>query len=181
MLRNKLYKICIIGDGAVGKTTILHRYVEGEFLENTKMTIGTNFYIKDLIFEDLKANIKLQIWDLSGQTHFSSVRPGFYKGAKGIIYAFDLTRMSTFKNLIKWQKEVNKALDKNPPSVLIGNKLDLIEKKGAINPKDIKEINNQLDYLAYFKTSAKDNVGIQKAFEQLARDIFNYYQEKTIS
>jgi small GTP-binding protein len=180
MLKNKLYKICIIGDGAVGKTTILHRYIEGEFLENTKMTIGTNFYIKDLVFKDLNANIKLQIWDLSGQTHFSSVRPGFYKGAKGIIYAFDLTRMSTFKNLIKWQEEVEKALDKNPPSVLIGNKLDLIEKKGGISPTDIKEINNQLDYLAYFKTSAKDNIGIQKAFEQLARKIFNYYQEKTI-
>jgi small GTP-binding protein len=90
-LKKMMYKICIVGDGAVGKTTILHQYVDGKFMEDTQLTIGTNFFIKDIILKEFDISIKFQIWDLGGQDYFASVRRNFYNGARGIIYTFDLT------------------------------------------------------------------------------------------
>lgn len=178
MFTTNLYKICILGDGAVGKTTLLNRYVGGKFIDNTKITIGTDFYIKNVLIDEFKTEIKLQLWDLSGQTHFSEVRPSFYHGAKGIIYVFDLTRLDTLKNLIKWKEEMYKVLNEKKPSILIGNKLDLIKDGGSINHEDIEELSGKIDFIKYFETSAKDEIGIEKAFEKLAREIFKTYQNE---
>ena len=172
-LKKMMYKICIVGDGAVGKTTILHQYVDGKFMEDTQLTIGTNFFIKDIILKEFDINIKFQIWDLGGQDYFASVRRNFYNGARGIIYTFDLTRKSTFNNLIEWKSEINNDLEEEFSSVLIGNKLDLInEKDRLINLEDVLLIKKELNVSEYFETSAKNNTGIDNAFRRLAIDIY---------
>ena len=107
-----IYKICVVGDGGVGKTSMVLRYTEDSFKENYIMTIGSNFSTKTVELPEFpQYNIKLQIWDLAGQKHFSFVRPPFYRGATGIIYVFDLTRRSSFSNLLNWKTEVEKVAE----------------------------------------------------------------------
>ena len=168
-----LYKICIVGDGGVGKTTILHQYIDGKFVEDTQMTIGTNFFIKEIILKEFDVSIRLQIWDLGGQAHFAAIRRNFYNGASGIIYTFDLTRYKTFNNLIEWKNEVNNGLTEDFSSVLVGNKLDLINKEDlVVTFEDVLLMKEQLSVSEYFETSAKNNIRIDNAFRRLAIDIY---------
>jgi len=172
-LRNMMYKICIVGDGGVGKTTILHQYVDGKFVEDTQLTIGTNFFLKNIILKEFDISIKLQIWDLGGQAYFAAVRRNFYNGARGIIYTFDLTRKSSFTNLTEWKNEIKEGLEEEFSRVLVGNKLDLInEEDRVINLEDILLMKEQLSVPEYFETSAKNNTGIDNAFRRLAIDIY---------
>lgn len=167
------YKICIVGDGGVGKTTILHQYVDRKFVEDTQMTIGTNFFIKNIILKEFDISIKLQIWDLGGQDYFAAVRRNFYDGARGIIYTFDLTRKSSFTNLTEWRKEIKEVLEEEFSRVLVGNKLDLInEEDRLIKLEDVLLMKEQLSVSEYFETSAKNNTGIDNAFRRLAIDIY---------
>ncbi|TFG25386.1 MAG: GTP-binding protein [Promethearchaeota archaeon] len=174
-----LFKICIIGDGGVGKTTILHQYVDGKFVADTMMTIGTNFFIKEIELEKLGTFVRLQIWDLGGQDHFAAVRPSFYSGAKGIIYVFDLTRRITFSNLLNWKREISRSVPENIPSILIGNKSDLLENQNnnIMTSEDISEMKDKLHFSSYFETSAKENTGIHKAFIKLAEMLYLTYKD----
>ena len=173
--KKRIYKICIVGDGGVGKTTILYQYVDGKFIENSQMTIGINFFVKNIFLEEFNTKIILQIWDLGGQEHFTSVRPSFYGGAAGIIYTYDLTRISTFNNLIEWKSEIRRVLDGNIPCILIGNKLDLIDfESRQIFSNDIQKLKKDLSFSDYFETSAKENVGIDKVFHKITKDIYEF-------
>ncbi|MFW9782453.1 MAG: Rab family GTPase [Candidatus Heimdallarchaeota archaeon] len=173
--KRRIYKVCIVGDAAVGKTTILYQYVDGKFVENTQLTIGINFFTKNIYLEELDVKTVLQIWDLGGQEHFNTVRPNFYRGATGLIYTYDLTRKITLNNLIKWKEEIGKVIDLKIPTILIGNKLDLIDPEnqqtfiGAI-----QNLKNDLGFSDYFETSAKDNVGIDEAFHKITKDIYKF-------
>jgi small GTP-binding protein len=173
---NRLFKIVIVGEGGVGKTTILHQYVDDKFVEDTKMTVGTNFFIKKINVETEKENstILFQIWDLAGQTQFSSVRPSFYAGAKGIIYVFDLTNRFSFHKLTKWQSEVEKAIGVQP-NLLVGNKLDLIKPENYhMKDFEIQEMMKQLSSEKYIQTSAKQDIKIDDVFHSLAELILNH-------
>ena len=174
-----LYKICVLGDGGVGKTTILYRYIDGRFLEDTKMTVGTNFFIKDIDLPKMNAKVKFQIWDLGGQEHFAAIRQNFYAGAKGVIYVFDLSRRYSFNNLLEWRDEVETVIGKEVPSILIGNKLDLISDDSLdISQDELAIMKEELHFSNYFKTSAKENFGIHNAFHQMGLNIFQKYQQK---
>ncbi|GAG02762.1 unnamed protein product, partial [marine sediment metagenome] len=109
--KNYILKICVVGDGSVGKTSMVLRYSEKRFQERYIMTIGSNFALKKLTIND-DTTVKLQIWDLAGQQHFNFVRPPFYRGASGVIYVFDITRRQSFDGLFNWQKEVESVIDK---------------------------------------------------------------------
>lgn len=177
-MKLKLFKICIVGDGGVGKTTILHRYIDGRFYQDTLMTIGTNFFMKEIKLEGEDISVRLQIWDLGGQEHFAPIRPSFYAGASGVIYTFDLSRLQTLFNLKHWKEEVSRGIFKQVPTILIGNKLDLVDK--GPNVSDIEEMRLLLNTDYYIETSAKTNIGIEKAFHQLARSIVNDFKSKEL-
>ena len=174
-----LFKICIVGDGGVGKTTIMHQYVDGKFVADTIMTIGTNFFIKGIELENYNTFVRLQIWDLGGQDHFAAVRPSFYSGAKGIIYVFDLTRKITFGNLLDWKRELDRSIPEEVPSILIGNKSDLIKERNdtIMTSEEISEMKDQLHFSSYFETSAKENSGIHKAFMELTEMLYLTYKD----
>ncbi|TXT60790.1 MAG: Small GTP-binding domain protein [Promethearchaeota archaeon] len=173
-----MYKVVIVGDGAVGKTTILKRYVDKKFDRDIKMTVGSDFFVKKIELEKENADVTLQIWDLAGQQQFSVVRPNFYMGAKGVVYTFDLTRKVTLLNLTKWQKEVENVIGKTP-SILVGNKLDLVENKDdEFMQEDALQFKKDLGALEYIETSAKEDIGVSKVFKQLTRKIFNSYSKK---
>jgi small GTP-binding protein len=167
-----IYKVCLLGDGGVGKTSLVLRYCENKFKDNYIMTIGSNFSTKTVKLEDYpNFEIKLQIWDLAGQKHFSFVRPPFYRGATGVIYVHDLTRRSSFENLPNWQEEVQKVIGKKT-SILVGNKLDLAEDgQREVAKSDGEAFKEELGSLSYYETSAKEGLNVEKIFKEITRGI----------
>lgn len=170
--KSYIYKICIVGNGGVGKTSMVLRYCEKTFKENYIMTIGSNFSTKTVELPNYPHfQVKLQIWDLAGQKHFSFVRPPFYRGATGIVYVFDLTRRSSFSDLLEWKSEVEKVV-MHKPSLLVGNKLDLArEGKREVSEQDGEALKNEFNANKYFETSAKEGDSVEEVFKLLTLEI----------
>ncbi|MFW9828623.1 MAG: Rab family GTPase [Candidatus Thorarchaeota archaeon] len=161
------YKICIVGDFGVGKTTLLHQYLERRFNQNVASTIGSNFFVKRIKIPDVKNLITLQIWDLAGQHRFKWVRQEFYKGAKGIVYVFDLTKKNTFDSLTYWKDEIENVIQ-GFTSILVGNKADLIDnKKECIEKEDSENLKQYLGACDYFEASAKSGSNVEDFFFKL--------------
>ena len=167
-----IYKICVVGNGGVGKTSMVLRYCENSFKESYLMTIGSNFSTKTVELADHpQLQVKLQLWDLAGQKHFSFVRPPFYRGATGIIYVFDLTRRSSFADLLEWRDEVEKVIGQKP-SLLIGNKLDLAHQgQREVAAQDGEALKGEMHAMQYFETSAKEGDSVEEVFKVLTLEI----------
>ncbi|MHA1105221.1 MAG: Rab family GTPase [Promethearchaeota archaeon] len=170
--QQNFFKICIVGDSGVGKTTILHQYLHSRFKSKAEITIGSNFFVKYLRLPQAKNLLTLQCWDLAGQKYFKWVRLAFYKSAKGIIYVFDLTRKNTLERLENWKEEIEGQIGSGP-SILVGNKKDLVNPQAQIILKE--EINKYCQILgtrAYFETSAKTRTNIDDVFYRLAIEMY---------
>ena len=113
------FKVVVVGDSAVGKTSLIRRYVTGGFDVSLLPTVGVNFYTKDVKVGG--ETVRLVIWDLAGQERFGVVRRAFYRGAAVV---FDLSRAETFGNVGGWVREAEDRYERTP-MVLVGNKLDL--------------------------------------------------------
>ncbi len=158
-----------MGDGGVGKTSMVLRFCEDSFKENYIMTIGSNFSTKQIELEDYpNFAVKLQIWDLAGQKHFAFVRPPFYRGAGAIVYVFDLTRRSSFQNIPDWQDEVEKVIGQSKPSILVGNKIDLaVDDTREVGETDGEALKGEINASSYYETSAKEGIGVASLFNEL--------------
>ncbi len=167
-----IYKICVVGNGGVGKTSMVLRYCDNAFKESYLMTIGSNFSTKSVeLANHPELQVKLQLWDLAGQKHFSFVRPPFYRGATGIIYVFDLTRRSSFADLLEWREEVEKVIGQKP-CLVVGNKLDLARLgQREVAEQDGEAVKYEMHAMKYFETSAKDGDSIDKVFKVLTLEI----------
>jgi len=168
-VRSFIYKIAIVGNGGVGKTSLVLRFCEQTFKENYIMTIGSNFSTKTIeLPEHPGLNVKLQLWDLAGQKHFSFVRPPFYRGATGIIFVFDLTRRSSFADLDGWKEEVEKVIGPGKPYILVGNKIDIADGEGReVSTQDGESYKSELGAQSYFETSAKEDISVENIFKEL--------------
>jgi len=163
----------VVGDGGVGKTSMVLRYCENTFKENYIMTIGSNFSTKQIELEEYPNYlVKLQLWDLAGQKHFSFVRPPFYRGATAIVYVFDLTRRSSFQNILDWKTEVEKVIGDGKPTVLVGNKIDLAEQGNReVGEGDGEALKDEINSIAYYETSAKQNIKVEPVFKNITMAI----------
>ena len=155
------------GDGGVGKTTLLYRYVEGRFLAKTKITLGVEFFIKSLQVGEKTVN--LQIWDFGGQDHFRPLLKNYSKGARGALLLFDLTRPSSLERMDQW---VNICRGENPeiPIIFLGNKMDLTESI-TVDDKFALKFREKYDFFKYMKMSSKTGENVNLAFDLLAREI----------
>ncbi|MHA1195651.1 MAG: Rab family GTPase [Promethearchaeota archaeon] len=163
------FKLCIFGDGGVGKTTLTHRYLEGIFKESYKLTIGMDFFLKKFEYDGKK--ISLQIWDFAGETKFRFLLNGAVAGANGTILMFDLTRYFTFKNLNEWLDVFNKANDahgQEVPIILVGSKLDL-EKIRTVSKNEALKFAKENGFLDYIECSSKTGENVEKIFETITR------------
>lgn len=162
-VREYIFKVCILGNGSVGKTSMVLQYTENKFKQNYIMTIGSNFAIKIVRYsEDIIC--RLQLWDLAGQKTFSFVRPGFYQGSFAAIYVFDLTNRESFKDIERWVEESDQYIP-GVPRVLVGNKSDLAEER-VVSKSEGKELAQMLG-ARYYETSAKTGDGLDQVFEDL--------------
>jgi small GTP-binding protein len=162
-----LLKVITAGEGGVGKTTLLYRYVEGRFLVNTKMTLGVEFFMKDLEIEERKIN--MQVWDFGGQEHFRPLLKNYSVGARGALLLFDLTRPSSLERIDQW---VNICRGENPdiPIIFLGTKLDLTESI-TVDDSFASKFPKKYDFFKYLKVSSKTGENVNLAFKLLAREI----------
>lgn len=174
-----LAKVCLLGDGGVGKTALRDRYMGKNFSSNYIMTIGADFSVKKV---EGSWEIKFQIWDLAGQPRFSVVRSLYYKGTSGALLVFDLTRPDSFHNIGNWAKEAwSQAGSGIVPVVLLGNKSDLrqdvpdaiTDEQGHELAKKLSETTeSQIGHTVKFMTtSAKTGENVDFAFLELAKAI----------
>ena len=171
-----IFKVLLLGNSNVGKSSLFLRFVDDIWNDTFVPTIGVDFKIKTLEIDQKK--IKMQIWDTAGQERFKNIIASYYRGAHGILLIYDVTEKDSFKNLSNWLIEIEKNANKNVLKVLIGNKTDLEEKR-VISYNQGKEFADMYG-LKYIETSAKKNMNVREAFETLGREIMAANIDKTM-
>jgi small GTP-binding protein len=116
-------KIVIVGDSGVGKSNILTRYVQDEFNQESKATVGVELSTKTYKIND--KYVKVHLWDTAGQERYKSITAAYYKGAKGAMIVYDITKPESFNNVDKWFNEIREYGEKNVSLMCVGNKCDL--------------------------------------------------------
>lgn len=169
-----LFKVIVIGEASVGKTSIIHRYVERIFNPKYKYTIGVDFALK-VIEWDEDTTVRLQLWDIAGQERFGIMTHVYYKEAAAACVVFDITSPRTFQAAAKWKADVDSKVfleSGDPvPSILLANKSDL--DKQCIPDEDIDAFCKEHNFTGWFKTSAKADVNIDSAMRFLIQRIMN--------
>jgi Ras-related protein Rab-7A len=165
-----LLKVIILGDSGVGKTSLMHQYVNKKFSTQYKATIGADFLTKEVMVDDRL--VTMQIWDTAGQERFQSLGVAFYRGADCCVLVFDVNLGKTFENLDGWRDEfLIQAGPRDPdnfPFVVLGNKID-VENQRAVSQRRALAWCSQKGNIPYFDTSAKDNYNVEQAFQHIAK------------
>lgn len=156
-------KVVMMGDGAVGKTSLVLRYTQNSFSPEYKQSLGASFAVKDLSVQ--KQKVKLVIWDVAGQPSFRQVRRHYYSGAHGAILVFDVTEPTTFMTLRNWYDDFRRIVPEGVV-VLVGNKVDL--ENNRMVPLEAAQMLKEWWQIHYFETSAATAEGVQDAFYSLA-------------
>ena len=171
-MSSKLYrfKICVFGDGGVGKTTLVNRYLRGVFDEDIEMTFGMEFYVKKLELDDIKCS--LQVWDFAGEREFRSLLPSCVADSAGGIFMFDISRFSTVKNLQEWVTifKENNIPARYSPVLLVGGKSDL-EDRRVISIQEGIQIAGKHEFFKYVECSSKTGEHVEEVFTTLVREI----------
>ena len=175
--RGFVFKITVIGDGAVGKTSLIKKYTQGSFQKDYIKTLGAQFSKYDEKIDG--DNCKLFFWDIAGQREFDFMRPTFYKGSKAAIIVFSQEDSEHGKESIasisEWHDDIKKYCG-DLPIVLFGNKIDLVKNPNA-NDGAIKKLVKQRKFLGYYKTSAKTGNGVYEAFQAIIKELYYRYKE----
>jgi Ras-related protein Rab-23 len=170
-----VFKITVIGDGGVGKTSLIKKYTKGSFRKEYIKTLGAQFSQYDEKVED--SAVKLFFWDIAGQHEFSFMRPTFYKGSKAAIIVFSHAKGEevSFENISQWHDDIKKYCG-DIPIVLFGNKIDLLEDKKLDDDK-VEKIVNDRKFLRYYKTSAKTGIGVYEGFRAIIVNLYQKYKD----
>lgn len=156
------FKLVLIGDGGVGKTTFVKRHLTGEYEKRYIATVGVD--VHPLTFFTSRGPVCFNVWDTAGQEKLSGLRDGYYIGGQCGIIMFDVTSRITYKNVPKWHRDLVRVCE-NVPIVLVGNKVDVKDRK--VKAKQITY--HRRHNLQYFDVSAKSNYQFEKPFLWLAR------------
>ncbi|KAK1171555.1 ras-related protein Rab-32-like [Acipenser oxyrinchus oxyrinchus] len=169
-----LFKVLVIGELGVGKTSLIKRYVHQLFSQHYRATIGVDFALK-VINWDSKTLVRLQLWDIAGQERFGNMTRVYYKEAVGAFVVFDVTRGSTFEAVSKWKHDLDskvKLPNGGPiPVVLLANKCDQKKDGNGDNSSNMDQFCKESGFLGWFETSAKDNINVEEAARFLVENI----------
>lgn len=162
-----VFKFVLLGDAAVGKTSLVDIYTQHSFREDYKPTLGVNIVVKELKIEEINAQIRLVLWDIAGQEKYDLSRKMFFQGVVGALLVYDTTRDVTFKNIeSKWLKDLNEYSEEELSCILIGNKIDLNESRVVSEDKG-REFAEKINASDFVETSAKYGENVEDAFKKL--------------
>ena len=169
-----IFKVLLLGNSDVGKSSLILRYVDQVWSDTFVPTIGVDFKVKTLELENKQ--IKMQIWDTAGQERFRNVISSYFRGSHGIFLIYDITNRDSFKNLENWLIEIEKNASQNVLKILIGNKSDLVDDR-EIKKEEGQAFANR-NGMKFIETSAKMNTNVNEAFETLAKLMMEFSNEK---
>jgi Ras-related protein Rab-7A len=179
--KKQLYKIIIVGDSGVGKTSLLNQYVNQRFTQQYRSTVGADFMAKEVMIDDRM--VTLQIWDTAGQERFQSLGGAFYRGADCCVIVYDITNAKSFEALDTWRDEfLLQGAPKDPenfPFILLGNKVDRDADRKVPTAKAQTWCKNHGD-IQLFEVSAKENIMVEEAFQVIAKAAAAQQKEEEI-
>ena len=168
-IKRNAIKIALLGDSMVGKTAICNTFMNIEFNDSNLSTIGVEKLESQITLKNGE-EIKLILWDTAGQERFRSVALKSIKTAQGVVIVFDLTKKTSFENVVNWLKQINENLN-NVSLVLFGNKCDIEETKWEVSKDEVLQF-AKIKNLPYFETSAKTNINIKEGFENVVNSAY---------
>jgi len=172
------FKITVIGEPAVGKTSLIKKYTQGSFQKEYISTLGTQFSKYEEVIEGEK--VELFLWDIAGQDSFEALRQRFYKGSSGTIIVFSHAPEETgsFNRIEKWISDIKQNCG-SIPMVLFGNKVDLVDERELSSNQNLPTADSIVEsyakekrFLGYFKTSALTGQGVKEAFKALVKKLY---------
>ncbi|XP_072966838.1 ras-related protein RHN1 [Typha angustifolia] len=158
-------KLVLLGDMGAGKSSLVLRFVKGQFLEFQESTIGAAFFSQTLALND--ATVKFEIWDTAGQERYHSLAPMYYRGAAAAIIVFDITSTDSFGRAKKWVQELKNQGNPNMVTALAGNKADLEDKRKVTT--EATRTYAEENGLFFMETSAKTAINVNDIFYEIAR------------
>lgn len=174
--RGYVFKINVIGDSAVGKTSLIKKYTKGSFQKEYIKTIGAQFSKYNEEIDGI--NCQLFFWDIAGQKEFTLMREAFYKGSKAAIIVFSQEDNElgeeSINSIKEWYDNITQYCGKIP-IILFGNKIDLVSDENA-KDSQINEIVAQSNLFGYYKTSAKTGAGVFGGFQAIIRELYDRYK-----
>ena len=172
-----LFKILIVGDSGVGKSCLLCKFADGDFSDAYISTIGVDFRMRIVGVRD--KTCKLQVWDTAGQERFRTITSSYYRGAHGIIVAYDITDRESFLNVKQWLHEIDRYASEDVCKLLIGTKCDL-ESKRCVSQQEGREFADSLG-CRFVETSAKRDTDVDECFMDMSTTILSKFQAKAIA
>ena len=169
-------KIMILGNTSVGKTSFIIKYTENTFQEVYLSTIGIDYKIKKLTYNEQKYN--LYIYDTTGEERFRSLSFNLIKFTEGVILMYDITNKSSFKSIPEWIESAQEHKGENYPIIIIGNKIDLEEKR-KISTEEGENLAKKYG-LDFFEISNKEDINIKEAIFTLFKKVLIYIEQKDI-
>jgi len=164
-----LYKIILVGESGVGKSSILVRFTDNTFTPHFAPTLGVDFNVKTIRNKETGQTVKLQLWDTAGQERFKSITQTFYRGSHGVIVVYDVTDPKSFDRCKNWVEDINQNTQDGMIIILVGNKSDLTSQK-KVSTEQGQALADSLN-IKFLETSAKENFGVTQVFDMLVQDI----------
>ena len=167
-----LFKIVVIGDSGVGKSCIMMRFTEDVFNESFISTIGIDFKVRTIDVNGV--TIKLQIWDTAGQERFHTITAHYFRGAMGIMLVYDVSDSSSFTNISKWMRSIQKDGGFDGQIMILGNKCDREDSRVISYGRG--EVVANAHRATFMETSAKQNINIEESFLAISKLILEKIQ-----
>ncbi|MDX1799041.1 MAG: Rab family GTPase [Candidatus Lokiarchaeia archaeon] len=168
------FKVLMLGDASVGKTSLTIRYISGFFQEDLKLTIGVDFYSKTTIFNNKK--VKLQIWDFGGEERFRFLLSQYCKGANGAFFLYDITNQSSLHHLPDWTQVIREHSG-DIPIMLIGSKADLDEFRVVSREEGILAA-KKYNLASFGELSSKTGANVENTFNVMTEILFDRFSSE---
>ncbi|KAH3831993.1 uncharacterized protein LOC127877010 isoform X2 [Dreissena polymorpha] len=163
------YKIVLLGDQCVGKSSLLNRFIKGSYCPHYIQTHGAEFFLKDM---EVESNpVRLVLYDSMGQSNMKTIVRSIYRDAMGVMLVFDFNRADTLQRVKEWLQLIEQNCEIKPEKILVGNKMDLDEDMKKLTNKEVTEVTKSLE-LDFIEVSAKTGYKVEEAFVTLVNKIF---------
>ncbi|KAH3726743.1 ras-related protein Rab-39B-like [Dreissena polymorpha] len=169
------FRLILIGDSTVGKSSLLKYFTDGKFDEVCDPTVGVDFFARLLEVKN-GVRVKLQLWDTAGQERFRSITRSYYRNSVGIMLVFDISKRQSFDNITSWLGEAKFHIEPHQAVyMIIGHKADT-DSERQVSYREAQQF-AQMNGLKYIETSAKTGQNVEEAFQLLARDVYKLLEE----